>query len=251
MASDSATSRRWRRCTRPWASGSCACFPDWEAGVFTGNPPLGRALSLRAYRSHTLFNGATRVPAAALPPEARTPSSRIRRSVRRARLEAAQGTPGRGDVREPSAQELRRSLPKLGKARRTWRASASTTPTCPSTRSPSTSTATTSAGSACRSTRRRRPCRTRPRGRVATRSCRCCRTCSAFRRSACALRVRRRQKAGEQYEKVDERSAIPRRARRALSIPGQFHRLPRHRPVPRSPPHARDASGNSRTGGVS
>jgi 23S rRNA (guanine2445-N2)-methyltransferase / 23S rRNA (guanine2069-N7)-methyltransferase len=32
-------------------------FPGWEAGVFTGNPPLGRALRLRAYRTHTFFNG--------------------------------------------------------------------------------------------------------------------------------------------------------------------------------------------------
>ena len=33
------------------------CFPGWEAGVFTGDPRLGRALRLRAYRSHTFFNG--------------------------------------------------------------------------------------------------------------------------------------------------------------------------------------------------
>ena len=34
------------------------CFPGWEAGVFTGDPPLGRSLGLRAYRTHTLYNGA-------------------------------------------------------------------------------------------------------------------------------------------------------------------------------------------------
>ena len=34
-----------------------ACCAGWEAGVFTGNPPLGRSLRLRAYRAHTFFNG--------------------------------------------------------------------------------------------------------------------------------------------------------------------------------------------------
>ncbi len=38
-------------------AGLLKCFPGWEAGVFTGNPSLGRALGLRAYRSHVLFNG--------------------------------------------------------------------------------------------------------------------------------------------------------------------------------------------------
>lgn len=33
-------------------------FKGWEAAVFTGNPQLGRAIGIRAKRTHTLFNGA-------------------------------------------------------------------------------------------------------------------------------------------------------------------------------------------------
>jgi 23S rRNA (guanine2445-N2)-methyltransferase / 23S rRNA (guanine2069-N7)-methyltransferase len=32
-------------------------YVGWQAAVFTGNPPLGRELGLRAKRTHTLFNG--------------------------------------------------------------------------------------------------------------------------------------------------------------------------------------------------
>ncbi len=32
-------------------------FIGWEAAVFTGNPPLGRLIGIRAKRTHTLFNG--------------------------------------------------------------------------------------------------------------------------------------------------------------------------------------------------
>jgi len=32
-------------------------FVGWQAAVFTGNPPLGRELKIKAKRSHTLFNG--------------------------------------------------------------------------------------------------------------------------------------------------------------------------------------------------
>jgi len=34
-----------------------ASFTGWQAAVFTGNPSLGRAIGIRARRSHTLFNG--------------------------------------------------------------------------------------------------------------------------------------------------------------------------------------------------
>ena len=68
-------------------------FPDWDAGVFTGNPPLGRALRLRAYRSHTFFNGPIEcrllrfeLNADAVEPDADT--------ARRDRLEAASARPG-------------------------------------------------------------------------------------------------------------------------------------------------------------
>ncbi len=32
-------------------------YPGWQAAVFTGNPPLGRALGIEARRSHRMFNG--------------------------------------------------------------------------------------------------------------------------------------------------------------------------------------------------
>ena len=42
------------------ALGQClrAAFPGWRAAVFTGNPPLGRELGLRARKTNTFFNGA-------------------------------------------------------------------------------------------------------------------------------------------------------------------------------------------------
>ena len=42
------------------------CFPGWQAGIFTGDPPLGRELGLRAYRVAHFYNGADRVPLAAV-----------------------------------------------------------------------------------------------------------------------------------------------------------------------------------------
>jgi 23S rRNA (guanine2445-N2)-methyltransferase / 23S rRNA (guanine2069-N7)-methyltransferase len=70
-----------------------ACFPGWEAGVFTGNPPLGRALRLRAYRAHTFFNGPIecRLLRFELTPETVEPDPD---TARRARLEAARERPG-------------------------------------------------------------------------------------------------------------------------------------------------------------
>ena len=34
------------------------CFPGWRAAVFTGNPELGKSMGLRATKMHTLYNGA-------------------------------------------------------------------------------------------------------------------------------------------------------------------------------------------------
>ena len=70
-----------------------ACFPDWEAAVFTGNPPLGREMRLRAYRSHTLFNGALecRLLRFHLNADAVEPDPE---DARRARLESARERPG-------------------------------------------------------------------------------------------------------------------------------------------------------------
>jgi 23S rRNA (guanine2445-N2)-methyltransferase / 23S rRNA (guanine2069-N7)-methyltransferase len=69
------------------------CFPGWEAGVFTGHPPLGRALRLRAYRSHTFFNGPIecRLLRFELQPGTVEPDPE---TVRRSRLEAAHARPG-------------------------------------------------------------------------------------------------------------------------------------------------------------
>ena len=69
------------------------CFPGWEAGVFTGHPPLGRALRLRAYRAHTFFNGPIecRLLRFELKPETVEPDAD---EARRARLAAARERPG-------------------------------------------------------------------------------------------------------------------------------------------------------------
>jgi 23S rRNA (guanine2445-N2)-methyltransferase / 23S rRNA (guanine2069-N7)-methyltransferase len=84
------------------------CFPGWEAGVFTGNPPLGRALRLRAYRAHTFFNGPIEcrllrfeLLPATVEPDAET--------ARRTRLEAARARPGA----EMFANRLRKNLARL------------------------------------------------------------------------------------------------------------------------------------------
>jgi 23S rRNA (guanine2445-N2)-methyltransferase / 23S rRNA (guanine2069-N7)-methyltransferase len=69
------------------------CFPGWEGAVFTGEPSLGRALGLRAYRTHAFFNG---------PIEGRLLRFHLDESavepdpaeVRAARLEAARNRPG-------------------------------------------------------------------------------------------------------------------------------------------------------------
>jgi 23S rRNA (guanine2445-N2)-methyltransferase / 23S rRNA (guanine2069-N7)-methyltransferase len=69
------------------------CFPGWEAGVFTGDPPLGRALRLRAYRTHTFYNGAIecRLLRFHLDESAVEPDPE---QVRAARLESARTRPG-------------------------------------------------------------------------------------------------------------------------------------------------------------
>ena len=69
------------------------CFPGWEAGVFTGNPPLGRSLRLRAYRAHTFFNGPIecRLLRFELQPGTVEPDPE---TARRNRLNAARARPG-------------------------------------------------------------------------------------------------------------------------------------------------------------
>jgi 23S rRNA (guanine2445-N2)-methyltransferase / 23S rRNA (guanine2069-N7)-methyltransferase len=85
-----------------------ACFPGWEAGVFTGHPPLGRALRLRAYRSHTFFNGPIecRLLRFELLPGTVEPDPA---TVRRNRLEAARTRPGAAMF----GNRLRKNLARL------------------------------------------------------------------------------------------------------------------------------------------
>ena len=84
------------------------CFPGWEAGVFTGNPPLGRALRLRAYRAHTFFNGPIecRLLRFELKPETVEPDAE---TVRRARLDSARSRPGAAMF----GNRLRKNLQRL------------------------------------------------------------------------------------------------------------------------------------------
>jgi len=84
------------------------CFPGWEAGVLTGHPPLGRALRLRAYRSHTFFNGPIecRLLRFELQPGTVEPDPE---RVRRDRLEAARARPGAAMF----GNRLRKNLARL------------------------------------------------------------------------------------------------------------------------------------------
>jgi 23S rRNA (guanine2445-N2)-methyltransferase / 23S rRNA (guanine2069-N7)-methyltransferase len=83
-------------------------FPGWEAGVFTGNPPLGRAMRLRAYRAHTFFNGPIecRLLRFELNPEAVEPDAE---TARRDRLDAARARPGAAMF----ANRLRKNFARL------------------------------------------------------------------------------------------------------------------------------------------
>jgi 23S rRNA (guanine2445-N2)-methyltransferase / 23S rRNA (guanine2069-N7)-methyltransferase len=84
------------------------CFPGWHAGVFTGDPPLGRALGLRAHRSHTFFNGPIecRLLRFDVGPEAVQPDPA---EARRKRLAAAGERPGSAMF----ANRLRKNLARL------------------------------------------------------------------------------------------------------------------------------------------
>ena len=90
------------------------CFADWEAAVFTGSPRLGRSLGLRAYRTHTFFNGPIecrllrlRLEASAVEPD--------RETARAERLDRARLRPGAGMF----ANRLRKNLKRLSR----WAAS--------------------------------------------------------------------------------------------------------------------------------
>ena len=83
-------------------------FPGWEAGVFTGNPPLGRALRLRAYRAHTFFNGPIecRLLRFELLPETVEPDPE---TARLERMETARARPGAAMF----ANRVRKNLARL------------------------------------------------------------------------------------------------------------------------------------------
>ena len=86
------------------------CFPGWEAGVFTGEPALGRSLGLRAHRTHTFFNGPIegRLLRLHLDASAREPDPVEQRA---ARLEAARARPGATMF----GNRLRKNLDRLAK----------------------------------------------------------------------------------------------------------------------------------------
>jgi 23S rRNA (guanine2445-N2)-methyltransferase / 23S rRNA (guanine2069-N7)-methyltransferase len=83
-------------------------YAGWEAGVFTGNPRLGRALGLRAARTHTFFNGPieSRLLRFRLDDTAVAPD---RGAQRETRLAAARARPGAGMF----ANRLRKNLARL------------------------------------------------------------------------------------------------------------------------------------------
>ena len=78
--------------------------------MFTGNPPLGREMRLRAYRSHTLFNGAIecRLLRFHLNADAVEPDPE---DARRARLESARERPGAAMF----ANRLKKNYARLSK----------------------------------------------------------------------------------------------------------------------------------------
>ncbi|HET7202124.1 MAG TPA: bifunctional 23S rRNA (guanine(2069)-N(7))-methyltransferase RlmK/23S rRNA (guanine(2445)-N(2))-methyltransferase RlmL [Steroidobacteraceae bacterium] len=91
------------------------CFPGWEGAVFTGEPALGRALRLRAYRTHAFFNGPIegRLLRFRLDESAREPDPE---HTRAARLDAARTRPGAVMF----GNRLRKNVDRLEKwARRT------------------------------------------------------------------------------------------------------------------------------------
>ena len=68
-------------------------YPGWQAGVLTGNPRLGLALGLHAYRTHVFFNGPIegRLLRFTLDPSAVVEDPETRRQTR---LDAARSRPG-------------------------------------------------------------------------------------------------------------------------------------------------------------
>jgi 23S rRNA G2445 N2-methylase RlmL len=171
-------------------------FLGWKAAVLTGNPTAGSNADCCAsmYRRRTSTNARSTRPS--MPPRsARAPAHRC------SRIACA-----RTSSRSRTGRSANRST-----------ATAFTTPTCPSTRSPSIiiRTASPSAGRWCRSTRRPRPSSRKARASAATKRWRSYRKCSGSIPSAysCASDVSRR--AGRSTKRSDtsgnsrSRASIP------------------------------------------
>ena len=193
--------------------------------MLTGNPPLGLELGLKAKRTHTLYNGPIECRLLRFDVDAQHfATKRVPGRAAGVRHGSGARAARRRDVRESAAQE-RDGARRLGAAAKASRATASTTPTCRSTRSRSIS---------IRRAWRRKP-RTRerwvyvqeyaPPATVDPAKARARRE-EAFAvlpevlgvpRERVHLRTRRKQKGGAQYEKLAERGEFHRVARAACS----------------------------------
>ena len=207
-----AARRRARRCkasTRCSATSCASSYVGWQAAVLTGNPPLGRELKIKAKRTHTMFNGPIECRLLRFDIE---PKHFEKKRVPGA-LPAFETRPrARGPVprcsRTACARTSRRSA--HGRARKASRAIASTTRTCPSTRSRSTSTRRPSTPSAPRFVYVQEYA---PPATIDAEKARARRE-EAFSvipevldvpRERVHVRTRRKQKGGAQYEKLAER----------------------------------------------
>ena len=86
-----------------------ARFEGWEAAVFTGNPPLGKALGINAHRTHTFFNGAIECRLLRLKV---VPAAYERSAAERAAAAAAKP---RSPGAEMFANRLRKNLRDIGR----------------------------------------------------------------------------------------------------------------------------------------
>ncbi len=94
-----------------------ARFTGWEAAIFTGNPGLGLELGLKAFRTHTLFNGALEcrllrihLQATSFAPQVPPGSVRVARAQQRI-AELATPSPGAAMF----ANRLRKNVRLLGR----------------------------------------------------------------------------------------------------------------------------------------
>lgn len=85
-------------------------FIGWKAAVFTGNPPVARAIGIHAKRSHTLFNGAIECRLLRFDIVAEQFDAPESRPTRDDRLAEARQRPGA----EMFANRLRKNVKKMG-----------------------------------------------------------------------------------------------------------------------------------------